>query len=102
MWAIFEFLVLPAIVLISITEFFYPLIAGKPLLNSFRKKKKEQSVSYEGELPKAERKIAEEESTHDNINADSKSSGQLNEEAEHSLTSKQSKFSPYSVTHCKA
>jgi len=95
MWAIFEFLVLPAIVLISITEFFYPLIAGKPLLNSFRKKKKEQSVSYEGELPKAERKIAEEESTHDNINADSKSSGQLNEEAEHSLTSKQSKFSPY-------
>ena len=38
MWALLEIIFLAAIVLISITEFFLPLLLGKPLFGSFRKK----------------------------------------------------------------
>ncbi len=42
MWVIVEYLVFAAIVLISITEFFYPLLTQKPLFGSFRKKTTEE------------------------------------------------------------
>lgn len=37
MWSLLEILVAGIIVLISITEFFLPIILGKPLFGSFRK-----------------------------------------------------------------
>ncbi len=43
MWALLELLATIAIVLISITEFFIPLIFDKPLFGSFRKSKNEET-----------------------------------------------------------
>ena len=37
MWVIIELVFILAIILVSITEFFYPILAGKPLFGSFRK-----------------------------------------------------------------
>src|ERR1043165_679685 len=43
MWAVIEFCVLAAIILIAITEFFIPLLFNKPFFGSFRKVKKEEA-----------------------------------------------------------
>ena len=40
MWKIIELIVIIAIILVFITEFFVPIIMGKPLFGSFRKSKK--------------------------------------------------------------
>ena len=40
MWPLVEVIVLAIIVLISITEFFIPIIMNKPLFGSFRKSKR--------------------------------------------------------------
>lgn len=53
MWVVLEFVVLAAIVLFAITEFFYPLLAGKPLFGSFRRK------SAQAEPPTLDQSIAE-------------------------------------------
>ncbi|MFL5731469.1 MAG: hypothetical protein ACJ75J_18410 [Cytophagaceae bacterium] len=37
MWTILELILALSLILVAITEFFYPLIAGKPLFGSFRK-----------------------------------------------------------------
>lgn len=37
MWKVIEFILLAGVVLLSITEFFYPIIMNKPLFGSFRK-----------------------------------------------------------------
>lgn len=53
MWAVIELCVIAAIVLISITEFFIPLLFNKPFFGSFRKatpKQPEKPVE-EGTLP---------------------------------------------------
>lgn len=39
MWALLELIFLIAFVLVSITEFFIPLVTSKPLFGSFRKTK---------------------------------------------------------------
>jgi hypothetical protein len=38
MWRVIEYIFLAAIVLLAITEFFYPILAGKKLFGTFRKK----------------------------------------------------------------
>ncbi len=43
MWRIVEYIAIATIVLVSITEFFYPLLAHKPLFGSFRKKPADES-----------------------------------------------------------
>jgi len=43
MWTVFELIIVAAIVLISITEFFLPIIMGKPLFGSFRKANKDNA-----------------------------------------------------------
>ena len=40
MWRILEIIVLAAIALVAVTEFFIPILLGKPLFGSFRKIKK--------------------------------------------------------------
>ena len=51
-WTIVEICIVAAIVLISITEFFIPILFNKPLFGSFRKlKQAEPKKTEEGSLP---------------------------------------------------
>lgn len=60
MWVVLEFVVLAAVVLFAITEFFYPLLVGKPLFGSFRRKTDTAGPpSMDTELAAAKRKAAE-------------------------------------------
>jgi hypothetical protein len=60
MWVILEFVLLAAIALLFITEFFYPLLAGKPLFGSFRRKASTaEATSLDEEIAAAKRKAAE-------------------------------------------
>lgn len=60
MWVVLEFVLLAAVVLLAITEFFYPLLAGKPLFGSFRRKgHTPRQASLDDEIANAKRKAAE-------------------------------------------
>jgi hypothetical protein len=85
MWALLEFALLAAIVLLSITEFFYPLLTGKPLFPSFRKKEQtptETPSDLEDQLSKAKEKIAEMKSIQEEVNKKFKSAEQLKKESD--------------------
>ena len=85
MWLLVEFVVLAAIVLLSITEFFHPLIVGKPLFPSFRKPQTPQvsnQDSLENELEKAKEKIAEVKNVQEEVNKKFKSAEQLKHESD--------------------
>ena len=82
MWILIEFVVLAAVVLISITEFFYPLLVGKPLFNSFRKKVEQKSSNLEDELSKAKEKIAEVKNIQAEVDKKFKSAEQLKQESD--------------------
>lgn len=60
MWVVLEFVFLAAIVLLAVTEFFYPLLAGKPLFGSFRRKgQPAQPMTMDERIAQAARKAAE-------------------------------------------
>ncbi len=59
MWFVLEMVALAAILLFSITEFFYPLITGKPLFGSFRKKSPKATATLDEEIATARRKVDE-------------------------------------------
>lgn len=60
MWIVLEIVVLAAVALLAITEFFYPLLAGKPLFGSFRRKAAASTnVPLDEELAAAKRKAEE-------------------------------------------
>ena len=87
MWVILEFIFLAFIVLLSITEFFYPLLAGKPLFGSFRKKaavveQKQDDVSLEAKVFKAKEKINDVKDIQNEVNEHFKSAEQLKAEAD--------------------
>ena len=86
MWAILEFCLLAAIVLLSITEFFYPLLTGKPLFGSFRKKIEtdptQQEPSLEEKISKAKEKVKEVKNVQEEINQKFKSAEQLKAQAD--------------------
>jgi len=88
MWAIIEFVLLAGIVLLSITEFFYPLLTGKPLFQSFRKRAEtpqpepQQEPSLEDKLSEAKEKIKEVKSVQDEVNKKFKSAEELKEESD--------------------
>jgi hypothetical protein len=87
MWALLELVFLAAIVLLSITEFFYPLIARKPLFGSFRKRQEQQSVVTEPEplqekISKAKEKVKEIKNVQQEVNNNFKSAEKLKEEAD--------------------
>ncbi|HRH38228.1 MAG TPA: hypothetical protein PK760_07780 [Flavobacteriales bacterium] len=54
-----EIVAASALVLFAITEFFYPLLAGKPLFGSFRKKPVKTTTTLDDELAEARRKVDE-------------------------------------------
>ena len=87
MWLILEFIFLAFIVLLSITEFFYPLLAGKPLFGSFRKtaavsEQKQNDVSLETKVFKAKEKVNEVKDIQNEVNQHFKSAEQLKAEAD--------------------
>ena len=60
MWIVLEFVVMAAVVLFAITEFFYPLLTGKPLFGSFRRKSaRSESPTLDQSIAEARRKAAE-------------------------------------------
>lgn len=61
MWIVLEMLVLAGVALLAITEFFYPLLAGKPLFGSFRRKvvSRNPDVPLDEEIESARRKAEE-------------------------------------------
>ena len=89
MWVILEFIFLAFIVLLSITEFFYPLIARKPLFGSFRKKviaeQKSVDSSLESKVLMAKEKIKDVKDIQDEVNKHFKSAEQLKEDADNLL-----------------
>jgi hypothetical protein len=86
MWTILEFCLLAAILLFSITEFFYPLLTNKPLFGSFRKsvpveETKEES-SLEEKISSAKEKVKEVKNVQEEVNKNFKSAEQLKAEAD--------------------
>jgi hypothetical protein len=82
MWTIIEFVVLAAIVLIAVTEFFYPLLVGKPLFNSFRKKTEQKSSNLHEKISDAKEKIAEVKNIQAEVDKSFKSAEQLKEDSD--------------------
>lgn len=86
MWTVLEFCLLAAIVLLSITEFFYPLLVGKPLFGSFRTRTDSTSKPTDSPLEKkvsiAKEKIKEVKDIQDEVNKNFKSAEQLKAEAD--------------------
>jgi dsDNA-specific endonuclease/ATPase MutS2 len=89
MWRLLEYLLIAAIVLMAITEFFYPLLAGKPLFGSFRKKTNEAPKSLpnkddnlDEKIDKAKEKVEEIKSVQKEVDKHYKSAEQLKEEAD--------------------
>lgn len=86
MWTILEFCLLAAIVLISVTEFFYPLLVGKPMFGSFRKRTDNISSPTDSTLEEkvsiAKEKIKEVKDIQEEVNKNFKSAEQLKAEAD--------------------
>ena len=90
MWVILEFTLLAFLVLLSITEFFYPLIAGKTLFGTFRKKVKQEQKpikpsSLETKLALAKEKIKEVKTVQEEVHTNFNSAKQLKKEADNLL-----------------
>lgn len=90
MWRVFEFVLIAVIVLVAITEFFYPLIAGKPFFSSFKKnaepapplpKPKEEDTLNE-KIDAARKKVEEIKATQNEVNSHYKSAEQLKDESD--------------------
>jgi hypothetical protein len=89
MWRIIEFIVIAAILLIAITEFFYPILAGKPLFGSFRKAAENtEDESLEDKLDKAKVKFEEIKTVQNEVDENYKSAEQLKDEADSLLNNK--------------
>lgn len=101
MWKIIELLVLIGIVLIFITEFFIPILTGKPVFGSFRKSKTvvetdEETTTEETteataketldeKISKAKEKVNEVKLVQDEIDQHFKTAEQLKEESDNLL-----------------
>jgi len=85
MWRILELIVVLAVILVSITEFFYPLIAGKPFFGSFRKIKK-TTVSERGSLDdkvnRAKEKVEEIKKVQEEVDDNYRSAEQLKKDSD--------------------
>jgi hypothetical protein len=86
MWVILEFIVLAFVVLFAITDFFYPLLTGKPLFGTFRKKVQTDQLagdpSLKEKLEQAKEKIKEVKDIQNEVTQHFKSAEQLKAEAD--------------------
>ena len=82
MWIIVEYVALAGLILISITEFFYPLLFQKPLFGSFRKTKVTEKplqapVGLDEKISIAKEKVEEIKKIQDEVDAHHKSATDL-------------------------
>ncbi|MCC6371423.1 MAG: hypothetical protein IT236_10505 [Bacteroidia bacterium] len=86
MWKLLELIAVAALLLVSITEFFYPIIAGKPLFGSFRKKKETPANgptnSLDEKLNEAKQKVNDIKEVQNEVQQHYKTAKQLKEEAD--------------------
>ena len=84
MWVVFEYIMIIVIVLVAFTEFFIPLLTGKPFFGSFKKSKPAISVEtpLEEKINQAKQKVAEAKSVQDMVNKNYKSAEQLKEDSD--------------------
>jgi membrane-associated HD superfamily phosphohydrolase len=85
MWRILELIVVIAVILISITEFFYPLIAGKPFFGSFRRTKKTMATepgSLDDKVNQAKEKVEEIKKVQNEVDSNYRSAEQLKKESD--------------------
>ena len=87
MWAVLELIVIAGIVLISITEFFIPILTDKPLFGSFRKTKSEKKSEspLDEKIAKAKEKVGEVKSVQNEVESHLKTAEQLKEESDNLL-----------------
>ena len=87
MWALVEIIVVIAIVLISITEFFIPILTGKPLFGSFRRSKTEtvDNSPLDDKVSKAKEKVTEVKTVQTEVTEHFKTAQQLKEESDNLL-----------------
>ncbi len=87
MWRIIEYIAIAAVVLIFITEFFYPLLTQKPLFGSFRSKtgnegKTESKSGLEDKISDAKEKVKEVKTVQDEVSENFKSAKDLKKDAD--------------------
>jgi membrane-associated HD superfamily phosphohydrolase len=86
MWRLLEIIALAAVVLVSVTEFFYPLLTGKPFFGSFRKTKKTtaagNNTSLDDKLNTAKAKVEEIKNVQNEVDDNYKTAEQLKEESD--------------------
>lgn len=90
MWAILEIIILAVVILVSITEFFIPLITGKPYFGSFRKEniihnKKTDESPLISKITEAKEKVKDVKQVQEAVTENFKSAAQLKEEADNLL-----------------
>ena len=90
MWIIIEYIIIAAIILISITEFFYPLLTQKPLFGSFRRKTiTQEKARTEGpldeKLSQAKEKVKEVKKVQDEVAENFKTAEEFKNESDNLL-----------------
>lgn len=91
MWKTIELIIVVAIVLVFITEFFYPLFSGKPLFASFRKQPTSTAPQkgqppLEDKINLAKEKVHEIKTIQNEVNENYKSAEELKKEADDLLS----------------
>jgi len=82
MWRLIELLFLAAIILLSITEFFYPLLFGKPLFGSFRKKPEVTETPLADKVELAKEKVQEVKNVQSEVTSKFEDAEKLKHEAD--------------------
>jgi hypothetical protein len=87
MWTVIELVVLAAIALMSVTEFFIPILTGKPIFGSFREKElpDEEDPMLKNKISSAKEKIQEVKDVQKEVNTHFESARQLKGEADNLL-----------------
>ncbi len=89
MWTIIELLFLAGILLVSLTEFFIPLLTGKPFFGSFRRPKttkvSKEDKSLNAKIDVAKEKVKEVKDIQNAVTENFKSAEQLKEESDNLL-----------------
>ena len=91
MWIVIEYIFLAAIVLVAITEFFIPLLTGRPYFGSFRKLKNNAPKTYvepslEDKMKQAKQKVDEVKVVQQEVTENYKTAEQLKEESDNLLS----------------
>lgn len=81
---LFEYLVLAAVVLLAVTEFFYPILAGKPLFGSFRKSQPKEvpKVDLDDKVQQAKEKVQEVKAVQKEVDQHFKDAEKLKDDAD--------------------